>query len=66
MMGASYKTKKELKGGIGQPLKYVETSMFGAEYTPDGTFCVVGPNPYNDRKWYASVTMEKGLVKKVT
>ena len=65
MMGANYKTKKALKESIGKALRYVETSMFGAEYKDDGTFCVVGPDPYI-RKWYASVTMENGLIKKVS
>lgn len=64
-MGASYKTKKDLKAAIGRPLRYVETSMFGPEYRADGKFCVVGPSPYV-RKWYAEVTMEKGLIKKVS
>ena len=36
MMGANYKTKKDLKAAIGQPLRYVETSMFGAEYRDNG------------------------------
>ena len=65
MMGASYKSKKELKTQLGMPLRYVETSFFGAEYKDNGTFCVVGPDPYNNRKWYASVTMENGLIKSV-
>lgn len=65
MMGASYKTKKDLKASIGQRLRYVETSLFGAEYKPDGKFCVVGPSP-TERKWFAEVTMEGGLIKKVT
>jgi len=65
MMGASYPTKKVLKESIGKPLRYVETSMFGEEYKPNGTFCVVGPDPYRNRKWYAEVTMENGLIKKV-
>jgi hypothetical protein len=65
MMGAFYKTKKELKGSIGRPLQYVETSAFGNEYKSDGTFCVVGPSP-TQRKWFASVTMENGLIKKVS
>lgn len=64
-MGASYKTKKALKETIGKPLRYVETSLFGEEYTDNGTFCVVGPSPY-ERKWYASVTMKDGLIAKVS
>ena len=65
MLGASYPTKKALKGSIGQSLRYVETSIFGPEYKADGVFCVVGPDPSRDRKWYATVTMENGLIKKV-
>ncbi len=65
MMGASYKTKKALKESVGKPLRYVETSIFGAEYKDNGTFCVVGPSPY-ERKWYASVTMVDGKIAKVS
>ena len=64
MMGAIYKTKKELKAAVGQPLCYEETSMFGEEYRPNGRFCVVGPSP-RERKWFAEVTMENGLIKSV-
>jgi hypothetical protein len=64
MLGANYKTKKELKSNVGKALDYVETSIFGPEYKEDGTFCVVGPSPY-ERKWFASVTMESGKIKKV-
>ena len=65
MMGASYKTKKELKAAIGQALKYEETSFFGAEYRSTGTFCVVGPSP-NVRKWFAEVTMKDDKIVKVS
>ena len=64
MMGAIYKTKKELKAAVGQPLHYEETSMFGEEYRPNGRFCVVGPSP-RERKGFAQVTMENGLIKSV-
>lgn len=65
MMGANYKSKKLLKESIGQPLRYIETSMFGDEYRADGTFCVVGPSP-TERKWFAQVTMRNGLIHKVS
>lgn len=64
MMGASYSTKKDLKAAVGQPLKYVETSMFGPEYMANGKFCVVGPSP-TQRKFFAEVTMKDGLIFKV-
>lgn len=65
MMGASYKTKKELKQAIGQELRYVETSMFGNEYKSTGTFVVVGPSP-EKRTWFASVTMKDDKIVKVS
>lgn len=65
MMAASYKTKKDLKAAVGKPLRYVETSIFGDEYKPNGTFCVVGPSPL-ERKWFAQVTMKDGLIAKVS
>jgi len=53
---------------IGKPLNYIETSMFGEEYKPNGTF--VGCNrPHitgHKREFFASVTMENGLIKKVS
>jgi len=64
MLVAKYKTKKELKASVGNPLNFEETSLFGAEYTPDGSFCVVGPEAYV-RKWYAEVTMENGKILEV-
>ncbi len=65
-MGATYNTKKDLKASIGKPLRYVETSMFGAEYKADGQFTVVGPCAHTNRKWFATVTMKGGLIEKVS
>jgi len=65
MLGASYATKQNLKLSVGHSLRYIETSLFGAEYQETGTFCVVGPSPYS-RKWYATVTMLDGKIHKVT
>ena len=65
MMGALYPTKKALKDCVGKRLNYVETNMFGNEYKENGTFYVVGPDPYTSRKWYAAVTMKNGRIVKV-
>ena len=65
MMAANYPSKKALKESVGKMLRYQETSMFGEEYKSTGKFCVVGPSPY-DRKWFAEVTMENDLIKKVS
>ena len=61
MMHLLYNTKKELKQNVGKGLKYSETSFFGEEYKSDGTFvgCDVS------RKFFAKVTMENDLIKKV-
>jgi hypothetical protein len=64
MLVARYKTKKDLKANVGKPLRYVETSMFGLEYKENGSFNVVGPSAY-ERKWYASIVMENGVIKSV-
>jgi hypothetical protein len=67
MLGVyGYKFKKDLKAAVGKPLKFVETSAFGPEYKPNGKLTVVGPDAYNKRDWYATVTMKEGLIEKVT
>lgn len=62
-----YPSKKELKSHVGSPLKYIETSMFGPEYRPDGVLTVAN-RPHitgMGREFFAQVTMENGLIKKV-
>jgi hypothetical protein len=65
MLGALYKTKKQLKENIGKELRYEETSFFGPEYKANGTLTVVGPSP-RERKWFASIEMKDGLIHKVS
>lgn len=68
MMIALYTSKKELKDNIGQPLKYRETSMFGAEYKPDGSFAVCNRpsiTGIKGREFFATVTMAGGRIAKV-
>lgn len=66
MLGAvGYKTKKELKESVGKRLRYQETSLFGNEYNPDGDNTVVGPDAYNARNWYATVSLKGGIIQKV-
>jgi hypothetical protein len=63
-----YNTKKELKEAVGQRLKYTETSMFGAEYAPNGVLTVAG-RPHitgMKREFFAQVTMQDGVIQKVT
>lgn len=63
-----YPTKAALKAAIGQPLRYSETSAFGAEYQSNGWLTVVG-RPHLDRsikrEYFARVLMAGGLITKV-
>lgn len=67
MIVFNYPSKKVLKTQIGQPLKYIETSMFGDEYIPNGR--ITGANrPHitgQGREFFATVTMKDGLIDKV-
>jgi hypothetical protein len=64
MIAARYKTKKDLKAAVGKELRYTETSMFSAEFVANGKNYVVGPSP-QERKWYAEVWCENGIITKV-
>jgi len=67
MLVFNYPTKKLLKASVGKRLLYIETSIFGLEYKPDGY--LVGSNrPHitgNKREFYAEVWMKEGLIDKV-
>jgi len=64
---AKYPSKKALRESIGQPLRYIETSLFGPEYASDGEITVCN-RPYITglgREFFAQVTMQGGLIKGV-
>ena len=58
----NYKTKKDLKNNIGQELNYTETNIFKDEYTPNGI--VIGCDL--NRKFFAKITIENNIIKKVS
>lgn len=66
---ARYPSKKELKANIGQPLRYMETSVSGGpEYRDNGTLTVAN-RPHITRlgrEFFAQVTLKDGLIVKVT
>ena len=67
-MVVCYHSKKDLKAAVGQRLKYIETSMFGPEYTSDGTLTVAG-RPHitgMKREFFAQVTMKDDIIQRVT
>ena len=75
MMIVNYKSKKELIKNIGKPLQYTETSIFGSEYKSNGKFCgcnrpsinafLVNRGILKAREFFATITMENDLIKKV-
>jgi hypothetical protein len=64
MIVFNYPSKKVLKENIGQPLQYIETSMFGDEYVRDGQ--LTGANRPHitglGREFFAVVTMRDGKI----
>lgn len=65
-------TKAKLKQMVKETpelLRFDETSMYSqgcylaiSDIDHTMTLTVVGPDPYNNRKWYASVTIKNGKV----
>ena len=64
MMLLDYASKKELKSAVGEALRYTETSVFGPEYTPNGT--ITGARrPHlqgGGREFFARIEMRSGLI----
>ena len=62
-----YPSKKALKESVGKRLNHIETSVFGAEYLPDGW--LTGANrPHitrQGREFFARVFMRDGFIAKV-
>lgn len=68
MIVFNYPSKKVLKENIGKSLNYIETSMFGDEYISNGE--LTGANrPHitgQGREFFATVTMQDGIITKVS
>ena len=63
---ASYKTKKAFKEhALGKVYdgQLLETSLFGAEASPNCHTTVCGPNDYH--KWYAEIDIVDGIITKI-
>mgnify|MGYP005832507943 FL=1 len=68
MLLTGYTSKKALKETIGCELQYQETSIFGAEYVSNGTFCAAHRpriTGLGGREFFATITMENNLIKKI-
>lgn len=68
MLIVHYPSKKALKERIGSRLRYEETSVFGPEYRPTGSF-VASNRPtmtgIKGREFFARITMRDGLIARV-
>lgn len=68
MLIANYASKKVCRENIGKPLRYIETSLFGAEYQPNGVLTVAN-RPHITRngkeEWFGRITMRDGLIARV-
>lgn len=68
MLIFNYPSKKALKESIGERLTYQETSLFGEEYRQSGV--IYGSNrpqlTGHKREFFAEVTMQDGLILKVS
>lgn len=68
--GKRFPSKKALRewSAAGHDWIVEATSWHGNEFdgsilrAPDGTYSIVGPDPYRDRRWYATVTKRDGKV----
>ena len=69
MLIVYYASKKALKESIEQRLKYSETSMFGPEFTPNGSFTASNQpqiTGIKGREFFAKITMKDGLIHAVS
>ena len=66
-MVVRYPSKKALKESVGKPLRYLETSLFGPEYRPNGVLTVANRPHITGlgREFFAQVTMADGLIEGV-
>lgn len=62
-----YPSKKSLKENIGNRLRYIETSLFGPEYTDNGMLTVANRPHITGlgREFFAQVWTENGVIAKV-
>ena len=70
MIIVRYETKKAKKEAIGKKLRYTETSLFGDEVKNNGIEKLCGCNRPHltgyKREFFATVTLNNGIIEKVT
>lgn len=62
-----YPSKKALKENVGNRLRYIETSLFGPEYSDNGMLTVANRPHITGlgREFFAQVWVENGVIAKV-
>jgi hypothetical protein len=63
----NFKTKKALKEAVlaGKKVGYYQAGPFGGNEPQNGTICLEGPHYPAAHSWYASATVENGVIVKV-
>jgi hypothetical protein len=64
----NYKTKKALKEAVakGERVTVFQPGPFGGTPPKSGKVCLEGPHYPQPHKWYATATIENGVVVKVS
>ena len=67
-----FKSKKQLKeavaaynAGTGREVTYYQPGPFGGKEIKDGTICCEGPHYPKPHTWYATCTVQNGVIVKV-
>ena len=64
----NFKSKKALKEAVkaGKEVTVFQPGPFGGNEPSNGTICLEGPHYPEPHRWYASATLENGIVVKVS
>ena len=63
----NFKTKKALKEAVanGEHIGIFQPGPFGGDEPTNGTVCLEGPHYPEPHRWYATATVENGVITKV-
>lgn len=64
----NFRTKKDLKAAVakGEDIGVFQPGPFGGNVPPDGRVSLEGPHYPAPHTWYATATLEKGKIVKVS
>ena len=63
----NFKSKKALREAVkaGEQVRIYQPGPFGGDEQIEGTTCIEGPHYPAPHTWYATVTIEKGIITRV-